>query len=209
MTADINPSSDPPIISAVVLAAGASRRMGVPKLLLQWGHQTIIEKVVQTLLDGGVIEPVIVTGRSAAEVVARISSSRVRIAINPSYETTEMLISIQIGLKILPKNAVGCLVVLGDQPQIKTSVVQSILLEFNKSAASIIIPSYQRRRGHPWLVHQKFFSEIISLPPSANLRQFLNQHSSEIVYLNIEDPAILSDLDTPQEYLRQKPLAKD
>ncbi len=197
--------SEPAMISAVVLAAGASRRMGQPKMLLPWGNTVVIQKVVSTVLDGGVSLPVIVTGRSAEELKRAIRSQPVIWVHNPDYETTEMLQSLQMGLRSLPEGATAFLIVLGDQPQIETGVIRQITAEFETHHPAIIIPSYQFRRGHPWLVSRDLLPELLEMPEGATLRQFLNAHSGTITYLNVENPAVLMDLDTPADYERQKP----
>ncbi len=197
--------SEPALISAVVLAAGASRRMGQPKMLLPWGNTVVIQKVVSTLLEGGVSLPVIVTGRSAEEIKRAVQSKTVIWVHNPDYETTEMLQSLQLGLRSLPENAKAFLIVLGDQPQIETDVIRQITAEYNAHHPAIIIPSNQFRRGHPWLVSSDLLPELLELPEEATLRQFLNAHTGSITYLNVDNPTVLMDLDTPAEYERQKP----
>jgi len=179
--------------------------MGQPKMLLTWGNTVVIQKVVSTLLDGGVSLPVIVTGRAAEDIKRAVQSQPVIWVHNPNYETTEMLQSLQIGLRSIPDGATAFLIVLGDQPQIETDVIRQITAEFNAHHPAIIIPSYQFRRGHPWLVNRNLLTEMLELPEEATLRQFLNAHSGSITYLNVDNPSVLMDLDTPAEYERQKP----
>jgi molybdenum cofactor cytidylyltransferase len=191
-------------VSAVILAAGASRRMGQSKMLMPWGNTTVIGKVVQTLLEAGVVDPVIVTGRSAAEVHDLLDSFSVHWAHNPGFETTEMLQSLQIGMRALPPNADAFLVALGDQPQIETGIVRKVLANAALTELALLIPSYQQRRGHPWLVKKALWDELLSLDSSATLRQFLNAHANQIAYLNVDSSSVLMDLDTPEDYARYK-----
>ena len=193
------------VISAVILAAGASRRMGQPKMLLPWGNTVIIQKVVSTLLSSGVTQPVMVTGRSAENIKQVIPTDSIIWAHNPDYENTEMLQSLKIGLKVLPENASAFLIVLGDQPQIEVSIITQIIAAFKTNHAAITIPSYQFRRGHPWLVSREMLPELLALPADATLRQFLNAHADAIAYLNVDTPSVLMDLDTPADYEKQKP----
>ena len=196
---------EPVVISAVILAAGASRRMGQPKMLLPWGDTIVIQKVVSTLLDSGVSHPVVVTGRSAERIKQVIRTDSITWTHNPDFENTEMLKSLQIGMRRLPLFASAFLIVLGDQPQIETSIIRQIIAEFKTKHSTIIIPSYQFRRGHPWLVSRALLPELLALPEEATLRQFLNAHSDEITYLNVDTPSVLMDLDTPADYEQQKP----
>jgi len=194
-----------PVISAIILAAGASRRMGQPKMLLPWGNMVVIEKVVLTLLEGGISRPVIVTGRSDEEIRKIFKASPVIWAHNPEFETTEMLQSLQIGLRRLPENASAFLIVLGDQPQIESVVIRQLITEFIANRQKIIIPSYRFRRGHPWLVSIQLLPDLLALPEDATLRHFLNTHTELISYLNVDSSSVLMDLDTPAEYEQQKP----
>ncbi len=200
--------SDPPelpIISAIILAAGASRRMGLPKMLLPWGKTVVIEKVVFTLLEGGISQPVIVAGRSADEIRKILPVGSVIWAHNPAFETTEMLQSLQIGLRSLPESASAFMIVLGDQPQIESAVIRQLIAEFTANRQKIIIPSYRFRRGHPWLVSTQLLPDLLALPEDATLRHFLNTHAELISYLNVDSSSVLMDLDTPAEYEQQKP----
>ncbi len=200
-----NPAHNNPLISAVILAAGASRRMGQPKMLLPWGGTTVIGQVARTVLASGAVRPVVVTGRSAQEVHEALRGQAVCFAHNPNYADSEMLQSLQIGIASLPAEAEAFLVVLGDQPQIEGEVIAQVCRAYQASGAALIIPSYQMRRGHPWLVDRSLWPELLALPAEATLRQFLNQHAAEIHYLNVDTPSVLMDLDTPEEYDRQKP----
>lgn len=194
-----------PEISAVILAAGSSRRMGRPKLLLPWGATTVIGQVTAVVCASGVLEPVLVTGRMDGEVRAATAAWGVHWVHNPDYAHTEMLQSLQIGLREISPEALACLVVLGDQPQIEGAVVAQVLRAFRDEPCRILIPSYQQRRGHPWLVHRDLWGELLELPPDANLRIFLNRHVDDIHYLNVSSPSVLMDLDTPEDYARSKP----
>lgn len=200
---------EPVVISAVILAAGASRRMRQPKMLLPWGDSVVIQKVVSTLVDSGVSRPVMVTGRSAEEIKQVIQADSIIWVHNPNFETTEMLQSLKIGLRHLPEEATAFLIVLGDQPQIEPVVIRQIIAEYIMNQRKIIIPSYQFRRGHPWLVSRDLLPELLVLPEDATLRQFLNAHTDAIYYLNVDNSSVLMDLDTPAEYEQQKPPKTD
>lgn len=195
----------PAVISAVILAAGASRRMGQPKMLLPWGNTVVIQKVVSTLLESGISQPVIVTGRSAEEIKQVVQDDAIIWAYNPEFETTEMLQSLQIGLRCLPETSSAFLIVLGDQPQIEPEIIRQIISAFNTHHQSIIIPSYQFRRGHPWLVSRDLLPELLLLPEGSTLRQFLNAHTESIAYLNVSSSSVLMDLDLPSDYDQLKP----
>lgn len=189
-------------VSAVILAAGASRRMGLSKMLLPWGDSSVIQKVAGTLLDAGVEQPVVVTGRSSQEVRQLLAGQPVRWAHNPDFENSEMLTSLQIGIRELPNDLDAFLVVLGDQPQIEPKIIHKILSQAQISASPLLIPSYHMHRGHPWLIKKTLWAELMTLGEGATLRQFLNRQAGQIEYLNVDTDTVLMDLDTPEDYAR-------
>lgn len=192
-------------IAAVVMAAGQSKRMGTPKMALPWGKTTVIGRVVSVLQESGIQEIVVVTGGDEDEVKRALSGASARIAPNPQFKNTEMLRSFQIGITSLPEKVSATLVVLGDQPQIEMEVVRKVCERFLNRASKIVVPSFQMRRGHPWLVERALWSEILGLDSSMNLRSFLNTHADEIDYILTDRASILADLDTPEDYRDQRP----
>ena len=76
---------------------------------------------------------------------------------------------------------------------------------FQSQAARLIVPSFQRRRGHPWLVERSLWSGLLALQSPRSPRDFLNQHASEILYVEVDTSSILADLDTPQDYQNSRP----
>jgi molybdenum cofactor cytidylyltransferase len=197
--------SDPGLVGAVVLAAGQSRRMGRPKLLMPWGERTVIEQVVKVLLDGAATPVVVVSGGTHEQIAEALRAWPVQIVHNPRYQENQMALSLRAGLAAMPAEVQAVLVALGDQPQIESSVVQAVIEAYRLSQARLVVPSYQMRRGHPWLAARPLWSELLGQQPVATLRDFLSTHASEIHYLPLDKPSILQDLDTPDDYARQAP----
>ena len=201
-------------VTAIVLAAGQSRRMGQPKMLLPWGETTVLGNVLVTLKSANIEDIVVVTGGARKQVEA-ITDGSARTVFNADYMQSEMLSSIQCGIRaIIPpppskteKEAIGqaALICLGDQPQVQVRSVQVILQEYESTSAPLIVPSYQMRRGHPWLVSAELWTEILEMKSPESTRDFLNRHAQEIKYINVDTPSILADLDTPDEYLKSRP----
>lgn len=192
-------------IAAIIPAAGQSKRMGKPKMLLPWGETTVLGQVIVTFQQAGVNEILVVTG-GAREGVERICESHnVRTVHNPDFEQTDMLASIQIGLGELPPETTAALICPGDHPQIEADVVQKVCAAHLQQQSGLIVPSYQMRRGHPWLAARSHWAEILALNPPQSMRDFLNLHKEEILYIETNSPGILQDVDTPQDYLKSKP----
>ena len=207
-------------LCAIVLAAGLSQRMGQPKVLLRWGDTTVLGKVVQTLAQAGLDEILVVTGAAREAVEAEVSrlaaGAPVRAIFNPAYERGEMLSSIQAGVGSLAQmgraapsrdeiRPVAAFIALGDQPQARPETVRQILEAFLRSRSALVLPSFKRRRGHPWLVRSDLWPDLLDMRTPATARDFLDRHSDEIEYIAVSSPTVLQDVDTPADYEREKP----
>ncbi len=194
-----------PDIGAIVLAAGLSLRMGKPKMLLPWGEKTVLETVIESLLNGGISRPIVVLGAERDRILDLLEKYPVEVVLNPLFKDGEMLHSLQAGLAALGTRAQACLIVLGDQPQIQASTVGLLIAEYQKQAHSMIIPSYHMHRGHPWLVARELWKDLLSLEKPSTLQDFINNHLPDIHYLVLDTPSILADLDTPEDYQKNRP----
>ena len=192
-------------ISAIILAAGQSKRMGQPKMLLPWGNTTILGKVIETLQQAGIDDILIVTG-GARDAVEKIAAQHdARAAHNQDYANSEMLESIQLGLRRQKPSAEAALICLGDQPQVEEGNVRSVCNVFRENKSNIVVPSYQMRRGHPWLIAKKLWDEVLQLRAPESMRDFLNENKESIFYAECNSPGILQDIDNPTDYLKYKP----
>jgi len=196
------------MISALILAAGESKRMGRPKMLLPWGEDTILGQVITTYKAAGVEDILVVTGGTHEQVDDIVSQHGARSIFNTRFSSGEMLSSLQRGLGLLSKEESGvkaALIGLGDQPQIQEGSIRQICDAFRKHSARLVVPSFKMRRGHPWLVERSLWAELLELKTSQSPRDFLNRHAAEILYVEMDTPSILADLDTPQDYQNYRP----
>lgn len=189
------------MITAIVLAAGESKRMGQPKMLMPWGTSTVIETVVSTIQRAGISDILVVTGGAHQQVEALLGKN-VRTVFNATYKTGEMLGSIQTGLAANMHETRAALICLGDQPQVREGSVRQICAAFLEGTSPIIVPSYEMRRGHPWLVSRALWDELLGMKPPQTPRDFLQKHTGEIKYVEMETPSIIEDLDTPEDYIK-------
>ncbi len=192
------------MITAIVLAAGESKRMGQPKMLMPWGKSTVLQTVIATMQAAGVDDILVVTGGARSQVEALVGRSAQTI-FNEEYAKGEMLSSIQVGLAAKMREARAVLICLGDQPQVQERSVRRVRDAFLKSNSNIVVPSFQMRRGHPWLVARSLWDELLEMKPPQTPRDFLNKHAKEIQYVEVDTPTIIEDLDTPDDYLKFKP----
>ncbi len=195
------------MISAIILAAGQSRRMGQPKMLLPWGETSVLGQVLATLKQANIPEIVVVTGAQRIEIEKICAAFETRVAHNHDYANEEMLSSLQTGLRVVREktSAETALICLGDQPQVEEGSVRAVTSRFAETESRIVVPSYRMRRGHPWLVARPLWEEILQLESPQSPRDFLNRHASEIEYVNVDNASILADLDTYEDYLKSKP----
>lgn len=187
-------------VGAVVLAAGRSTRMGSTKMLLPWGDATVVTHVCRTLSDMG-LDTTVVVGHKAQAVADALAGLPVNLARNPDFAHGEMLSSLKVGLaRLEARGAEGCLVVLGDQPTLRSEIIHMLLQAYREGRAGIIAPSYRQQRGHPVLIDRRYWPEIHNLPPGAAPRDVVRAHEDDVFHIVVDTPSILHDLDTPEDY---------
>ncbi|MBK7455621.1 MAG: nucleotidyltransferase family protein [Anaerolineales bacterium] len=191
------------MITAIILAAGESKRMGEPKMLMPWGKSTVLQTVISTFQAASVKDILVVTGGAHQQVEALIGKT-VETVFNENYQPGEMLSSIQLGLSVKMREASAALICLGDQPQVEERSVRQICNAFLAQKSQIVVPSYQMQRGHPWLVARPLWDELIAMKAPKTPRDFLTKHSRAIHYVVVDTSNILADLDTPEDYLKYK-----
>ncbi len=187
------------MIGAVILAAGRSRRMGRNKMLLPYGASTVLETVVaEVTACAAVTDVVVVTGHEPDRITALLAPYPVRCIFNPAYAQAEMLVSLQVGLQALSSDIQAALIVPGDHPRLRSDIIQRVIEAWQADA--LVIPSYQLKRGHPILIDRVWWSELLALPETASLRDFIRAHEDHIRYVVVETDSVLQDMDTPEEY---------
>lgn len=226
MTGWATAATGPGPVDAVVLAAGESRRMGRPKMLLPWGEGTVLEAVVRSLLAAPVRRAAVVLGHRAAEHRAALRSlereGRVLLVENPRYREG-MLTSAQCGVAallragagtdVLPGGVPACgvaacgappcgapptvLIALGDQPLITPAVVARVAAGHR---GGLTVPTFGGRRGHPLCVDGRLLGDLLALPPEEGLRGLFRRHPGAVTQVAVESDAILLDVDTPAAY---------
>lgn len=193
------------MISALVLAAGESSRMGQPKMLLPWGNTTVLGQVIRVIKSAKIEDILVVTGAARKLVEAMCRAEGARAVFNERYDQGGMLVSLQTGLRKMRSATEAALVTLGDQPQIRENYVRLVARRYADSRAPLIVPSYNRRRGHPWVVDRAFWQEILGMSEPETPREFLNRHAADILYVDLDSPTILEDLDAPEDYFKSRP----
>ncbi len=192
------------MIGAIVLAAGRSRRMGTQKLLLPWAGQPLVAHVVDQVLASPARPVIVVVGAEGPAIAAALAGRPVMLLPNPDPQS-EMLASVRCGLRALPPACQAALVVLGDQPGVTGELIGRLIAAFRESPASIVVPQYAGRRGHPILVPRRFFAEVLQRYDGLGLRGLLRQYPHEVIEVPMDNGQPLHDVDTPGDYRRLRP----
>ena len=191
------------MISAIVLAAGRSRRMGAQKLLLPLGGQPVIARIVDELLGGPVDEVIVVIGQDGQRIRQVLAGRRVHPVVNPDTEG-DMLSSVRCGLRAMPRQCHAALVVLGDQPEISRAVVAELVRALRAGSRGIVVPTFQGRRGHPLLFSANYRNEILNHYDDVGLRGLLQAHANDVAEIEVSTPEVVEDMDRAEDYQRMK-----
>ena len=186
---------------AIILAAGSSRRMGTQKMLLPFNKSIIIETVINNVLNSMIDNVMVVLGADHDKIRNALNHLPVQFCHNEQHGTG-MLSSVMCGFRSLPENANAALIYLGDQPGIPPIVTDTILEAYNEDLMGIVIPVYNHRRGHPLLVDLKYRWEIQKLDLEQGLRSLMHLFPEDVLEVEVDEPGILVDIDTKEDYTK-------
>ena len=209
MTDSQNPYAQ---VSAVILAAGTSTRMGRAKQLLPLGETTVLASTIGNVRSAGLVEIVLVLGASAEAIRQQLPQpllESVKVVINHNYGQG-MASSLREGLSHVSPQCDAALIILGDQPFIQPQTLHRIMDGYRGARAQIVIPTFQGNRGNPVLLDRSVFSAVMALQGDTGCRAIFPNHLSAILKVEVEDPGILLDIDSQDDYerLMQLPIKK-
>ncbi|MCC7033589.1 MAG: nucleotidyltransferase family protein [Acidobacteria bacterium] len=196
------------MIGAVMLAAGASSRMGRPKagLPLGCGGHTVLSMGVHALLAAGVPRVVVVAGAhpEAVRRALRLRDRRVQVVDHPGWAEGQ-LSSMVRGLDALDDPRLeAVLVTLVDVPMVTPSTVRAIMRAWRQTGAPIVRPARSGEHGHPVLFDRRLFAELRSADPSSGAKPIVRAHASAVLNVPVDDEGAFLDLDTPEDYERAR-----
>lgn len=179
--------------AALILAAGESRRMGVPKPLLQYRGETFLDRLIG--LFAARCSPVIVVLGAAAEQIRAEVARPATFVVNCDYALGQTS-SMQCGLRAVPADASAMLFTLADHPAVAPETLDAVLA----CAEPLCVPRYRGKRGHPIRFSRRLIAEFLALPPTGAARDVVRAHAHETVFLDLDDPGIVTDVDDPEAY---------
>ncbi len=197
------------MISAIVLAAGVSRRMGKTKQLLEWEGKALLRHVLENIRPSGVEELILVLGYQAEKIEEAMDTGGMKVVLNRNYQDG-MITSIREGVKNLDETAEAFFIVLADQPGVKPEVYDRMIRAYRAAAPpkNIVLPTYCGRRGHPALFSAKYKTEAFRMEGDIGFRRVVQEHPEDILEVEMETDSVLQDIDTPEDYrkhCRNKP----
>ena len=191
-------------VSAIVLAAGASTRMGRTKQLLPLGGRTMLEQTLGNVRACDVEEIILVLGASAEAIRGQLPGallSGLTVVVNLAYGQG-IAASLRHGLAAVGRDSDAAMIVLGDQPFVQPKTLDRILAEYRRTRGLIVIPVYQGKRGNPVLLDRSVFPQARLLEGDTGFRALFQNNLEGIVKVEVEDGGILMDIDEPEDYLR-------
>ena len=189
---------------AIVLAAGASRRMGRPKLELELGGMTLVERSVQNLLDASVDRVrLVVPPGSALGPRALAATKSLEVIRNPNRDEG-ISSSLRVGLRGLPNATRVVLVALADKPLVKPETICKLLDVFEavveEGDAKVVYPVYRGQQGHPVLWDAALVDELSGVEGDRGAKSLLDAHRFEALAVPLDDAGVCFDIDTPEDY---------
>jgi molybdenum cofactor cytidylyltransferase len=193
------PVAAAPKIGAVVLAAGASSRMGSNKLLAQVEGKPMAKRVVDAVLGSKASPVIVVTGNKAEAVREALAGCGVAFVDNPDF-STGLSSSLKLGLKALPENCGGAVIVLGDMPAVTPALIDQLIAAFNPTEGrAICVATHAGKRGNPVLFARRFFEEIESIEGDVGARGLIGAYPELVCEVEADSDAPLIDIDTPED----------
>lgn len=188
-------------VSAIILAAGQSTRMGAFKPLLPFGPKTVIDTCIDNMRSGGVETVVVVVGSGprADKLKSHLQNSNVIFAVNPDPDS-EMSSSIACGVRAVPNSTRAVIINPVDHAAVPGEIVALLVNEWQRGAL-LVKPSWNQRGGHPVLIDLAFRDQLLDLDPRGGLKAFFNQHQDQVKRVEVESNLIARDMDTWDDYL--------
>ena len=191
-----------PMLSAILLAAGESKRMGELKQLMPLGKSTLLEQAINNLLNSSVDETIVVVGHRAEEITEAIAAKPVKIMLNHNYRQG-MSTSIIAGLILVDPKSQAVMLALGDQPLVASRTINQLIDAFNSHDKGIAVPTHRGKRGHPIIFDIKYKAELLKMEGDIGGREIIRQHPDDVLEVAVDSESVISDIDTRDDYQSQ------
>ncbi len=180
--------------------------MGTPKPLMDAGGVTFLARVISSLREGGAEPPLVVVRTLDSPVAAEARLSGAHVVLNPD-PSPGPISSLQAGLRALPGGTPAVFLAPVDHPVFLPETIRALLRGFQEARPPLAVPSFRGRRGHPILLGEALFSELLEEDLPDGARTVIRRYLVERLEVPVEDPGVLADIDTPEDYRRFFPSA--
>ncbi len=189
-------------VTAILLAAGMSKRMGSPKQLLPLNGKPMIRHCLDAILESEIDRPVVVLGPGSEETRRAIQDLPLNVVFN-NQKDSEMAQSVRIGIHAVDDACSAVFICLSDHPMVSIETFRILMEWHSQHPDQILIPTYKEKRGHPTLFPLPVLKEIF---PDGNLRGIINRNSERVKEVPVIDEGVVLDLDTDEDYqkIREK-----
>jgi CTP:molybdopterin cytidylyltransferase MocA/HD superfamily phosphohydrolase YqeK len=192
-----------PGITAIILAAGYSSRMGVFKPLLDLGGRPVVTRIVETCRQAGINEVIVVAGYRKELIIPVIEGAGARAAVNEQYEEG-MFSSVIAGIAAMEYEPQAFIVLPADIPLVRAATIRSLVSRFMEGKNRILVPSFRGDKGHPPLISAELQGVIVGYTGESGLKGALEELEPETVKVEVPDRNILFDVDDPADYGEMK-----
>ena len=187
------------MINAIILAAGESKRMGKPKPLLRFNDKTFLDQIISVLKLSDADRITVVLGPEPETITKSVDLSGTNVVINKNYQKGQ-LSSLIAAIEETPQETGAILVCLVDTPFITEEVVNKIISKFEETNNPIIVPVFNKRRGHPVLFSSSLFNELLNAPQEQGARYVVYSNEEKVREVETSEEGILTGIDTPDDY---------
>jgi molybdenum cofactor cytidylyltransferase len=188
------------MLTAVILAAGESKRMGSPKALLLYNDRTFLEHLLDITCHPKIGSQVIVLGAGAEGISKRVGLNPEQTVVNLDWQSGQIS-SIKAALKSIGTKATdGVLLCLVDHPLITSALVGELVESFYSTGKSIVLPTFHGQRGHPVIFSSKLFSELLDAPEETGARSVVWKHAKEVCEVPTAEEGIVLNLNDPETF---------
>jgi molybdenum cofactor cytidylyltransferase len=194
-------TTPPSAVAGVILAAGLSRRMGGFKPLLPFRGAPLLAHVLAAARTSGLAPLCLVLGHRSAEIQATVDLARTDVVVNSDYARGQAG-SLKAGLEAVRSRCRAAMFVLGDQPLITAGLIDTLIEAYLERKAAITLPVFEGQRGNPVIIAARLFPELERLQGDTGARALFEAHRAEIHRVTVDDPAVLIDVDRPEDYAR-------